>query len=258
MNDEIAVLNLSKRLKPEEVACMVDAVSREQAEDVCPAWGVAYRPINVYSDVSQLPPGSTDIVPIMDDPGDSGALGFHSMGIAPFGRVFVNPVLDNGGCVLADSFDPQRISVASVLSHEAGIELPVDPGCDQYALDAGGNEIDLEAADPTQRSQYIKVAKMPWGDVDVAVSDFVLPSWFKVGSQGPWNFMHDRPGFGVTGPFKPYPGGYVMTNGQPVFARRGNGESIYPPAWWLAIHPPGARRRRSGAPKARRLFEGGA
>lgn len=245
MNDEIAILNLSKRLKPEEVLTIADACARQLAEDVCPAWGVPNRPINVYSDVSQLPPETTDIIPIMDDAGDPGALGFHSMGIAPFGRVFVNPILDSGGCVLFDKFDPQRLSVASVVSHEAAIELPIDPGCDQYALDAAGNEIDLEAADPTQRSQYVKTAKMPWGNVEVSVSDFVFPDYFRVGSAGPWNYMHAVDGFAVKGPFTVFPGGYQMVNGQPVFARRGNGEAILPPAWWLAMRPPGGRSGRA-------------
>lgn len=238
---DICVLNLSKRLKPEEVVTMVDAVSRQQAEDVCRLWGVEYRAINVYSSVDELPPLSTDIVPIVDEPGEAGVLGFHSIGIAPFGRVFVNPVLDNGGCVLHDPNDPQRLSLASVFSHECGVELPIDPNCDQYAIDAMGNEWDLESGDPVQRNQYTKIAKMPWGDVPVSVSDFVTPDFFKVGSQGPWNFLTSMP---LPGPFTIAPGGYAMMNGQPVFARRADGTVIHPPAWYLAMKPPGARRSR--------------
>jgi len=253
----IAVLNLSKRLHPNEVAAMVDACSRQQAEDVCPAWGVPYRPINVYDDVSKLPPLTTDIIPIIDEPGDPGVLGFHSMGIAPFGRVFVNPILDNGGCVLFDPGDPSRMSVASVLSHEAAIELPIDPGCDRFALDEQGNEWDLEAADMVQRTQYVRLARMPWGDVEVAVSDFVLPAFFKAGSAGPWNFLNVNGVSALPGPFTIAPGGYAMVNGQATYARRlgargeNNFASIYPPAWLMAHRPPGSRRVLH---RERRLF----
>lgn len=249
---EIAILNLSKRLKPEDVLTMVDAVSRQQAEDVCPAWGIAHRPLNVYTDVSKLPPLTTDVVPIVDEPGDPGVLGFHSMGIAPFGRVFVNPILDDGGgVVLFDPKDPQRISVSSCLSHEAGIELPVDPGCDQYALDADKNEWDLEPGDPVQRNQYVKIARMPWGDVQVAVSDFAMPAFYAVGSEGPWNYCFDK--FPLRGPFTIAPGGYAMKNGQPVFARLADGAArALPPAWLMACRPPGSR---GGRLYRRKLFQ---
>jgi hypothetical protein len=264
MSDEIAVLNLSKRLKPEDVLAMVDACSRQQAEDVCPLWNVVYRPLNLYIDVRGLPPTTTDIIPIVDEPGDPGVLGFHSIGIAPFGRVFVNPILDNGGCVLAGE-DPQQLSVASCLSHEGAIELPVDPSCDQYAVDANGNEWDLEAGDMVQRNQYIKIAKMPWGDVRVSVSDFVLPSFFRVKGSGPFNFMNTD-AFGqeeknsvpqISTPFTVAPGGYAMKNGQAIYARRSDGTDILPPAWWLAMRPPGARRmiRKSSKVPRRTAFK---
>jgi hypothetical protein len=249
-NDIIAIVNLSRRLSPSEVLTMVDAVSRQQAEDVCPLWSAPHRPLNVYSDVAQLPPGTTDIVPITDEPGDPGVLGWHSMGLAPIGRVFVSPVLDNGGCVLADPNDPSRTSIAGVLSHEAGIELPVDPTCDQYAIDADGNEWDLECADAVQRNQYLKIARMPWGDIPVAVSDFVLPAYFdpttKPGT--PCNFMHAT--MPLPGPFTIAPGGYSMRNGSAIFARRADGSTILPDAWWLAMRPPGTHRHnRTGARK---------
>lgn len=241
---EIAILNLSKRLKPEEVLAMVDAVSRQAAEDVCPAWGVAHRPLNIYTDVSKLPPMTTDVVPIVDEPGDPGVLGFHSIGLAPFGRIFVNPILDNGGVALCDESDPQRISVAGCLSHECAGELPIDPGCDQYAVDAQGNEWDLEPFDMVQRNQYIRYAAMPGGRrVAVAVSDFVLPTFFKVGSTGPWNFLHQQ--FPLPGPFTIAPGGYAMKNGQAVYARRNDGASLdLPAAWLMACRPPGSRGQR--------------
>lgn len=243
MKDEICVLNLSKRLRIEDVLTMVDACSRQQAEDVCPAWSIEYRPINIYTSVDGLPPTTTDIVPIVDEPGDPGVLGLHSRGIAPFGRIFVNPILDNGGCVLYDPSSPQRLSIASVLSHELAIELPVDPNCTEYGVDGAGNEYDLEPADPVQANLYVKIAKMPWGDVPVSVSDFVLPNWFTSTSYGAWNFLSQE--FPLSGPFTVAPGGYVMKNGQAVFGRSAKGEIVYPPSWLLAMRPPGSRRRRA-------------
>ncbi len=242
MSDEICVLNLSKRLRPEDVLAMVDACSRQQAEDVCPTWSVEHRPVNIYTSIEGLPPTTTDIVPIVDEPGDPGVLGLHSRGIAPYGRVFVNPILDNGGVVLFDKNNPQRLSVASVLAHEVSIELPVDPNCTEYGVDAAGNEYDLEPADPVQTNLYVKMAKMPWGNVPVSVSDFVLPNWFQPGSHGPWNFLAND--FPLSGPFQVAPGSYVMKNGQAIFGRTAQGVILYPPAWFLAIRPPGSRRRR--------------
>lgn len=252
---QIAILNLSKRLKPEDVLAMVDAVSRQQALDVCPAWRVPHRPLNIYTDVHDMPIETTDIVPIIDEPGEPGVLGFHSRGIAPYGRVYVNPVLDNQGCVLHDPHDPQRLSLAGVLSHEAAIELPVDPDCTLYAVDDKGNEWDLEPGDMVQRNQYVTYAELPWGKVPVSVSDFVLPDFFRPGSHGPWNFMSTE--MPLEGPFTIAPGGYAMVNGQPTYARAATGKAIYPPDWFLAMRPPGARRRlkaAAGAPLKRKLF----
>lgn len=257
-NDEIAIVSVSKRVKLEHVMAIADACNRQAAEHVCPAWNVPYRPINVYSDPTTLPVGQTDICTLSDEPGDAGmggVLGFHSNGITPFARIFANPVLDNGGVVLCDPNDIHRPSLASVFAHELSIELTVDPGCDQFAIDEQGREVDLEPGDPFQAQQYQMVVKMPWGDELVALSDFALPAWFKVGAKGPYNWMSDNPNTAGKAPFQISPGGYAMINGDAVFARRADNTVIHPPAWWLAMRPPGARRMRRG-PVTRRLYIG--
>jgi hypothetical protein len=255
-NDEIAILSLSKKVRLDDVMAIAEACNRQAAEHVCPAWLVPYRPINVYSDPTKLPVTRTDVCTLQDEPGDAGpgVLAYHSLGITPFAKIFANPVLDNGGVILCDPDDNQRPSLAAVFSHEL-IELNVDPGVDQYAIDARGREIDLEIGDPFQTQSYPMVAKMPWGDVFVALSDFALPSWFKVKGKPPYNWMSDMAGFAGTAPFQISHGGYAMVNGDPVFARREDGSEVHPPAWWLAMRPPGRRRLRKG-PVTRRLWAG--
>lgn len=241
-DDIIAVISLSKRVSHNQVMAMADAWSRQSAEDVCPAWDVPHRPINYFRDVGQLSPLTTDIVAIVDEATDESVLGWHSMGLAPYGRVCVNPILDNGGCVLFDVNDPQRTAVAGVGSHEAPIELTTDPECNFYARDADGNEWDMEHADPVQRNQYFRRVQMPWGSELVALSDFVRPAWYRPGAEpsGRYNFLSSE--FPMAGPFSIAPGGYAIRNGGAVWPRRADGSKILPPAWWLAMRPPGSHR----------------
>ena len=240
-NDSIAVVCLSKRLSLEDAMTMVDACDRQAAEDFCPVWGVKHRPINLYSDIADLPPLTTDPIFILDTPGRGGVLGEHFRALTPTARIFVDPIYDDGaGVALAEPGDPDRLTVASVLSHEI-LELLADPNIDQYAMDGAGNEWDLEVCDPVQRNQVTKQAQMPWGTVDVRLSDFVLPSFFHAGAVGPWNFDPLVP---LTGPFTIAPGGYAMKNGDPIFARRADGSAIYPPRWWLAYHMGGRGAKR--------------
>jgi hypothetical protein len=254
-NDEIAIVSTSKRVKLEHVLAIAEACNRQAAEHVCPAWGATFRPINVYSDPTQLPVSTTDVCTLQDEPGMPGALGYHSNGLTPFAKIFANPVLDNGGVVLCDPNDLQRPSLASVFSHELPIELTVDPGCDQYAIDGQGREIDLEPADPFETNQYAMIVRMAWGEEMVALSDFALPDWFKVGAPGPYNWMSDDPKLAGLTPFAIAAGGYAMINGDAVFARRADGTAIHPPAWYLAMRPPGRRRLMKGAVR-RRLWQG--
>lgn len=239
---EIAVINLSRRLRAEDVMAMVDAIDRKMATVVCPLWKVPYRPVNYFDSISKMPPLTTDPVFILDTPGRRDVWGEHFRALTPAARVYCDPIFDGGdGVPLRDPDDPQRPSVAAVLDHEVG-ELTVDPDLDRYAIDAVGDEWDLEPYDMVQRYQIDATAETPAGPKLVALSDLVTPAFFRVGSEGPWNLDTTRP---LPGPFTLGVGGYAMKNGDPVYARRADGGVTYPPGWWLASHIAGRSARRA-------------
>jgi hypothetical protein len=243
-------VSLSRRLSARDVILAVDACARKLRAAVCPLWGVPYRPVNVFTDIAALPPLTTDPVFLIDTPGDKSVWGSHFRTVTPVARVFVDPILDvdgGNGVVLADMFDPQRPSVASVLDHEL-IEMTVDPDLDRYALDAAGNEYPVEPADAVQRWQVMGRADAPGGGTKIVMlSDFVLPSYFTVGSPGPWNYggTVDNSGSALTGPFTIAPGGYSVKNGDPVFGRTAAGQATFPEAWRQAARASMRRQRRA-------------
>ena len=233
---------------------MVDACARQLRDAVCPLWGVEYRPINVYAGLDGLPPGTTDPVFLMDTPGDRSVWGSHFRTLTPVARVFVDPVLeDGGGVVLADNANLQRPTVAAVLSHEL-IEMTVDPDLDRYVLGPGGNEYPVEPADPVQRWQVMGFSDVNEARGLVMLSDFVLPAYYQEGAPGPWNFGRTAQVPTTTpelpGPFTIAPGGYSLVNGDPVYGRRRDGTTVYPDSWVQAarVSKRRARRELTGRP----------
>jgi hypothetical protein len=115
-----------------------------------------------------VPVGSVPLL-IVDNPDVANALGYHDVDPRgmPYGRVFVDPVLDNGGSALGDKGDPS-LSVSAVLSHEV-LEWWYDPACNDWA-DRGRTSVAKELCDPVEAD---------WYRIDgVAVSNYVLPAWF--------------------------------------------------------------------------------
>lgn len=235
MEDSIAVVNLSQRLRARDLATIVDACARQLVEDVVPAWaacGVKYRPVNVYETISALPPLITDPLFILDRGADKRVYGSHFRAVTPVGRIFMDTILDEGGAsIIGIPEDPDAFAVSRVISHEL-VEMTVDPDLDLFATDAGGHEWDIEPCDPVQGWQYLKVAEMPWGKVPVPVSDFVRPEYYQEGSSGPWNFTTRAQ---LTGPFSIGAGGYATKDGDQVFGFRIDGTPDYPPPWKLAM-----------------------
>lgn len=127
---------------------------------------------------------------ILDDTDVAGALGYHDVdpnGV-PYAKVFART---------AQQFNTPW---TSVLSHET-MEMLVDPYGVQTAADAGSNWFAkfylMEVADPVEDYTYT---------VDnVAVSDFVYPTYFVPGEAGPYDKL------GVVGsPLTLPPGGYQI------------------------------------------------
>lgn len=186
----VALVNESKHVSAAQVSDIYAAL-HSQATEFGKAWGFVKPTFLARGTVN-----ATTLL-IVDTPDQAGALGYHSTDPRgkPYGRIFVNPVLDNGGTVLGDSGDPS-LSVSAVASHEF-LEWWLDPFCQLWA-DQGRRSVAYEACDPVENDAYIVRG--------VAVSNFVLPAWFNPDdSAGPWDYLGRLPG-----PFSMSKGGYLI------------------------------------------------
>jgi hypothetical protein len=220
----IAVLNQSKRFSDDNARAAVGAVAHQLRYDVEPAWQRRAASVIFYPAGATIPPGAERIV-FFDTPDQAGVLGWHSEGPdgLPYGRVFVSPVLDNGGSALIG-----RLTVASVLSHEV-LELFCDPSCCLEA-NTGRHRYAVEVCDPVENDSY----PVSYGGVGVGVSNFVLPAWFD--PQTPHGSRVDHLG-NLKAPFTMDAGGYMIIDDKPVF-----GEHY--PEWRKATKSPASRTAR--------------
>lgn len=204
----ITVVNKSKLISNGDVQLMTRACWKQLRDHAAPAWRMWPMPVVYAASEASAPPGSW-VIGVMDDPDQADALGWHweQNGVI-FGRVFVKPVLDNGGDALH-----KPLSVASVLSHEV-LETFVDPSCNRMAQMDDNTAIAIEVADPVESDSYkIRIAGQ-----DIMVSDFVTENWFDPESDGPFDYMRL-----CAQPFQLRPGGYYIRyragNSQAVFGR---------------------------------------
>lgn len=206
---KIALVNLSKRLDGESLTAMHDAGCVQLLRDFCPVWDRALPLFCVVDNAEGVP---ADHLPVyIGDKADvDGALGYHDQkkGV-PYGKVFVDIILDNGGTLLGDMAHPDIPCVSATLSHEI-LELVADPWADYWAqgpMTVKGSLIALEVGDPVQDGTYFidGAATSP-----VGVSNFVTPQWFDadlVGKAGDFDKM------GVlSAPFTKTSGGYLIVS----------------------------------------------
>lgn len=144
-------------------------------QDFLEPWGLREMPlVTALQSPPQVEPAGSVVVRILDDSGQSGALGLHDE--TPDGEVvseiYANPILSNGGGVLEFS-DQNPVTLSTVISHEI-LELVIDPYANLWAED-NGTEFALEVCDPVEGFSYYK---MLGATLRVAVSDFVTPQWF--------------------------------------------------------------------------------
>ena len=209
---QILVMNSSTILSNSDFKKMVDSVSIQVNRDFCPAWNLS--PIAVTR-VSSIPTSmlyDTALVIIYDTPDDN-ALGYHTRKQdRAFGKVFVQPVLNEGGCILLDLANDQRPTVASVLSHEI-LEMIADPMVNIWAdgpTIAAGSSYSFEVCDPVENDQYVING--------VGVSNFVFPSWFDSEStKQPVDFLKK-----LKKPFTMTKGGYMVVRG-----KSGAGKAVF-------------------------------
>jgi hypothetical protein len=171
----IALLNSSKIVKTNEAVLIAAAVDLQMQRHFAPAWGLAPVPVSFAADRLHIPPGS-HILTILDEPDDPDALGYHTDEHGNYyGRVFVKPVVQSGGVVLYDPRDPQNVTVASVVSHEA-CEMAGNPYVNKWwdgPAIAQGSQYAAEVADPVEGDSYaVRV-----GTTNVSVSNFIFPEW---------------------------------------------------------------------------------
>jgi hypothetical protein len=207
----IAVVNKSTKMSSADVHIAVRACAHQLRYDAAPVWDKAPVPVIYYTDESHAPPGAW-IIAVFDDADQAGDLGWHTEGPdgLPYGRVFVSPVLDNGGDALT-----KNLSVASVLSHEV-LEAFVDPSVNFCADDFGGGIWALEVGDPVESDSYEVPVVVDARTVLVTVSNFVTPAWFDPqNTHGPWDWMHK-----TKGPFQLAPGGYAIKNGNAIWGEK--------------------------------------
>lgn len=195
----ISVINQSTLVSNGDVQLMVRACWAQLRDHAAPKWRLQPMPVVYAADANSAPPGSW-VIAVLNDPDQAGALGYHDVtsGDVTYGKVFVRPVLDNGGNALT-----APLSVASVLSHEV-LETFVDPACNGWRDTLRGVSIALEVGDPVESDSYV----IPVDGTPVMVSNFVTEKWFdpfaRRGSGG-FDYLNR-----CTAPFQMTRGGYII------------------------------------------------
>lgn len=205
----INVINQSVRIPEEAVSLMANAMG-QQLVDVARVHGatpaIEYVPPNVQ--------GSDEGAPcyIIDTPDVEGALGYHDVDAdgKPYLKVFVNPILDNGGTALRGDN-----SVSATLSHEI-LEVVGDADANLWADGPEGFDYAFELCDAVESDVY---------EVEgVSVSNWLLRSFFQPKLNGKRNVRFDFLNL-VERPLQMRPGGYMIQrteNGRvtDIFANR--------------------------------------
>jgi hypothetical protein len=194
----IAVVNKSTNVSDHDTSAMVRACSRQLHRDAAPAWGLQPVPVVFYKDEEAVPPGAW-LMALLDDADQADTLGWHTeeQGELIYGRVFTNPVLENGGSALSGA-----LSVSSVLSHEV-LEIYGDPRVNMWADNGYGLLYPLELCDPVE-SDFYQIELRGYED-GISVSNFVLPDWFDAYASGPYDYLKR-----LVAPFTMTDGGYVL------------------------------------------------
>lgn len=183
---EIAVLNRSTVATDDEVHAIVDAAQQDLNQNFMPAWGTPARLSFVPRDDQTSWQNKSNLV-ILDTSDEANALGYHDYtpeGL-PIGKAFAK----------TDQMYGAKLSVT--VTHELW-EMLVDPNIRLTVQDdRRGVFVAYESADAVEADELAH-------DVNgVAVSNFVLPSYFVNGAQGPYDFGHV-----LKEPFELAEGGY--------------------------------------------------
>ena len=164
---------------------------------VCSDWGFAPTQLIIGSGGSH-PNNSIYLMDYTDSPG---ALGYHDeiTGKA-YAKIFAKTIVGYGGAILyKDAF---TFTVASVLCHEL-LEMMGNNQVSRWCLDNDGVLWANELCDAVESN--IITYTLP-GNIKVALTDYVLPSWFSPDTVArPFNKLNT-----LSGPFTVDSGGYSI------------------------------------------------
>jgi len=188
----VAVRNYVGPQLDTELALAVAAVRRELPR-FCELWNLPVPGIAYYGASHDGAMDEEAVIPVIASSGDPTAFARHgALGMAVYGYVD------------ADLCAAEAEPIPRALSHEV-FEMVADPLLDRSEPLPDGTSILREVCDPVNRLGFALEAEF-FGRVGVVpVSDYVLPSYFIVGSRGPW----DRAGL-LAGPISPAERGHVL------------------------------------------------
>jgi hypothetical protein len=188
------VIRRSDFITDEDVAFAVKAVNKQGLE-FAKDWGLSEPgPLAFYTSEDGLPGGGrVRIVSLVDDVSMAGVKGFHD---AWAGEISAQVGVDAAWTV--------------TLSHEH-LEMMGNPLLVRWATMPDGRSTPWEACDAVQADTYLENVELFGRRRDIALSNYLLPSWFD--SRGKYPF--DRMGK-LEAPFSMVPngGGYLIVRGQ--------------------------------------------
>lgn len=190
---------LASQLTPAWLARCAQAATLQLSRDAAKYWGTAVDGCRVGSGPTDVQPGELAFT-IVDEESDApGAVAFHDVQ----GNAVPFAVLILSTCNTLDD-------ASTAITHEL-LEANGDLDCNDWCDDGQGHEWARETCDAVESNSYpIDLAD---GQPPVAVSDFVLPSFFAQGGQAPFNFcatLSPATGDSPSTPFATASGGYQI------------------------------------------------
>jgi hypothetical protein len=186
---EAASSPLVPSVTPEWLAGCAASCTVQLNRDVSAEWGGGYAVrVGTAADVS---PGEI-VFSIVDElPDAPGAIAYHDVN----GNAVPVAFLALSTC---NTFD----DVSTAISHEL-CETAVDPECNTWSDNGGGQEFAQEACDAVESFSY---------DIDgVKVSDFLLRAFFAPSAAGPYHYMAKTGAADLPRPYFTAQGGYQIT-----------------------------------------------
>jgi hypothetical protein len=209
-----------------ELLTITQAIQIQVNLHFLPAWNLKSATVKFFADEKDIP-GYAWVIYVIDSQASvPGALGYHqeeSSGKID-GYIMCEPILSNGGDVLKfDANNPGKYTVSGTLSHEI-CECIIDIYTN-FWCDNGTTSWCKEVADPVEQVGYGVMVD----GVEVAVSDFVFPSFFNPDAtlikNAPFNYLNT-----LTAPFTMLSGGYsIQRTGSPGTETQVFGEEM--PQW---------------------------